>query len=617
MSPHPSRSTHPLRSLPLLIGRRRWPRWALQILLAVLVSLVEATGAVLILFLLDNITQAGNRLVVPVLGDLQQRFPGISGDRLFAYVAAGIGVFFLLRAVLVIAQSWLQNRLVYTTGAALSERLLRMYLARDLAWHLRRNSAELIRNAYESVTQIVGNVFIPVVAVAADGLLVIAVLTVLFVKAPVATAGALAVLAPLVFLLLRVLQPRYTRIGAINQETTKEGLQVLQQSFAGIRDIKIGGAEEYFEAAFRGARERQARALALRALLLDIPRPVVESTVILLLLSFLAWQRLSGSSTQSSLALLGLFAYAVLRVMPAINRLVANFGVIRFGGAAVDQIVDDLHELETAESASALATPAAAARPAPLGLQRDLVVDGVSLRYPERDTPALDAVTLRIAAGESIGVVGPTGCGKTTLMDVITGVLAPDTGTVMADGADLRSRLREWQATIGLVPQTIFLIDDTLRRNIALGVDDADIDDAALQAAIRLAHLEIFVTELREGLDTVVGERGVRLSGGQRQRVAIARALYRRPAVLVFDEGTAALDNLTEAELVGELELLRGERTIVTVAHRLTTVRTCDRIVVMREGRIIDEGTWDQLLERSAEFRRLAAHTAQAEPTCG
>jgi ATP-binding cassette, subfamily B, bacterial PglK len=615
MSHPPQRATHPLRSLPALIGARRWPRWVLQIMFAALVSVVEAVGALLILFLLGNITQSGNRLVLPVAGDLQRRFPAVSEQRLFAYVSAGIGVFFLVRAAMLITQSWLQNRLVYEAGADLSDRLFRMYLSRDLAWHLQRNSAELIRNTYESVNQIVGNVFIPIVAVASDGLIVIAVLTVLFVKAPVVTAGALAVLAPLIIALLRGLQPRYTRIGAVNQETSRQGLQILQQSFAGLRDIKVAGAEAYFESAFRAVRGRQSRAMSLRALMLDIPRPVVESTVILLILGFLAWQRVSGSSTQTSLALLGLFAYAVLRLMPSLNRIVANFGVIRFGGAAIDHVIDDVRDLESAERL-ADALPAPTRRPSPVPLQDRLVVDDVWLRYPERDRPALQGVSLQIARGESLGVVGPTGCGKTTLIDVITGVLTPDHGSVSVGGVDIRSQLRGWQASLGLVPQSIFIVDDTLRRNIAFGVTDAEIDEVALQDAVRLAHLEHFVAELRDGLDTMVGERGVRLSGGQRQRVAIARALYHKPSVLLFDEGTAALDNLTEAELVSELDLLRGARTIITVAHRLTTVRRCDRIVVMDSGRIVDVGPWGELMARSASFRRLASEP-QHEPAPG
>jgi ATP-binding cassette, subfamily B, bacterial PglK len=239
-------------------------------------------------------------------------------------------------------------------------------------------------------------------------------------------------------------------------------------------------------------------------------------------------------------------------------------------------------------------------------LRKKLHLDGVSYRYPGTAQEALADVDLEIRRGETIGIVGPTGGGKSTLVDVILGLLPPTTGQVTVDGMDIRENLPAWHDNIGVVPQLVFLLDDTLRRNIALGLGDDEIDDAKVWEAVRLAQLDGFVCSLSAGLDTVVGERGVRISGGQRQRVAIARALYRQPTVLVFDEGTSALDNLTEGELVSSLEKLRGERTIITVAHRLTTVRRCDRIVMIENAKVSDVGSFDELARRNATFRRMA-----------
>jgi ATP-binding cassette, subfamily B, bacterial PglK len=211
-----------------------------------------------------------------------------------------------------------------------------------------------------------------------------------------------------------------------------------------------------------------------------------------------------------------------------------------------------------------------------------------------------------IRPGEQVGICGPTGGGKTTLTDVITGLLQPTAGRVTVDGRDLVEFDRNWQANLGIVAQMVFLTDDTLRRNIALGIPDEQIDDDALREAVKLAQLESFVAELPEGLDTTVGERGVRVSGGQRQRIAIARALYRKPEVLIFDEGTSALDNATEAQLMASIEALRGKHTIILVAHRLSTVRHSDRIVFLEHGRMTGTGTYDELRETNVAFREMA-----------
>lgn len=219
----------------------------------------------------------------------------------------------------------------------------------------------------------------------------------------------------------------------------------------------------------------------------------------------------------------------------------------------------------------------------------------------------LSGISLTVPKGTSLGIVGPTGAGKTTLVDIMIGLLPPTTGRVIVDGTDIQSDVRAWQRRLGIVPQTVFLIDDTLRRNVALGLDDSEIDGQRVRDAVQLAQLDSVVAELPNGLETRVAERGIRLSGGQRQRVAIARALYRQPSLLVFDEGTSALDHLTENELVKEVESLRGERTIILVAHRLSTIRRCDQVAFLDKGELVDLGSYEELVARNNTFKALAA----------
>jgi ATP-binding cassette subfamily C protein len=236
----------------------------------------------------------------------------------------------------------------------------------------------------------------------------------------------------------------------------------------------------------------------------------------------------------------------------------------------------------------------------------ELTLENLEYRYPGTDSSILNSLSLTITRGESVAIVGPSGAGKTTLIDLILGLLSPTAGSIKLNGRDLRYQLRVWQDSVGYVPQSIFLLDDTLRRNIALGIDDKDIDSKTLDRAVSIAHIDDHIRSLPRGLDTMIGEFGIRLSGGQRQRIGIARAMYRDPEVLILDEATSSLDNETEQSIANSIENLRGKKTLLIIAHRLSTVRNCDRIVFLKAGKIDDVGSFDQLYEKNPDFRKLA-----------
>jgi ATP-binding cassette subfamily C protein len=589
-----------MKKLIRFTERGRRGRWIGLVLIGVLASLFDAGGAVLIFALLTMTSESGS-VDIPILGNLDSRFPELAKDQLLIYLAAFSAVYFLIRAGVFLLQTYLQHRTAYDTGVNLSTRLLRGYLSMPYSYHLRRNSAELIRNAQESVDVLVRFVFVPAVGLASDTLLLIGLVAVLAVVAPLATLVALLGIGPLVLILLRAVQPRLASLGAMSQEMEKQSLQSLQQALEGIRDIKVLDRSELFQSRFSRHRTALARSHYLQATLVDVPRVALEAVVVLFILVLFALAITGGSSLTGVVALLGLFAYAVFRVMPAINRVMMNLNYLSFGTAAIDHVYDDLMLVESKRK-----------EVSPDGAEVAMVFDhhitfeDVAYRYDDMREDVLHDVNLSIERGESIGIVGATGGGKTTLVDILLGLLTPTSGTVKVDGVDVAEDVAAWQRHLGMVSQTVFLLDDTLHRNIALGLEDWEIDEDKVAKAVQMAQLEDFVASLADGLDTVVGERGVRLSGGQRQRVAIARALYREPSVLVFDEGTSALDNITEAELIRALERLRGDRTIIIVAHRLTTVRHCDRILMVTDGAIADSGTYDELSERSPEFRRLA-----------
>jgi len=297
------------------------------------------------------------------------------------------------------------------------------------------------------------------------------------------------------------------------------------------------------------------------------------------------WQ---GKPMEALLPTLGLFAAAAFRIMPSVNRLLSAVQSMRFYLPVIDTLHSEFCLLNAASTQQ---------RGQPLPFNDALVLDQLSFKYPTAETPALRGISLSIPRGASIGFIGGSGAGKSTLVDTILGLLTPDSGSIKINGVDIQTNLRGWQDQIGYVPQSIYLTDDTLRRNVAFGLPPDQIDEAAVWRAIKAAQLEQFVNELPQGLETQVGERGVRLSGGQRQRIGIARALYHDPAVLVLDEATSSLDTATEHDVMEAIRALRGEKTLIIVAHRLSTVEHCDRLFRLEQGAVAEEGETAMMLD--------------------
>jgi ATP-binding cassette, subfamily B, bacterial PglK len=580
-----------LRRAVVLLGPGSHKRWLLVLVLALVASGLEAVGALAVFGLLGRITSEASGFELPVLGDLRELLPAASETTLLLLVGALVGGFFVVRGAVLIAQAYVQNRIAQNAGARLSARLLEGYLAMPHVFHLQRNSAELIRNAYDIVQQFVREALIPAVTLVSHALMVLGLLAVLLATSPGATLGAVAVLGPFTWLLLRVVHPKVKRLGEVSQQVSRTSLQTLNESLAGWRDITILGRKRAFVDRFRADRRQLARTRYLKATAKMVPRVALETGLILFILAFLGVSVLIQGGALSALPVLGLFGYAAVRLQPSLNEVLNALNSLKFVGPGIDLLYDDLQEFD---AAARVQDPDVD----PLPLRDQLHVDHASVRYPGTDVDALADVHLTIRAGEFIGVVGPTGGGKTTLVDLLLGLLEPRTGHVEVDGHDLREHADAWHASLGVVHQDVFVADATLRRNIALGVEDVDIDDAAVERAVELARLDGFVADLPQGLDTFVGERGTRVSGGQRQRLAIARALYRDPSVLFFDEGTSALDTATENAVMEGLEDLRGDRTIIAVAHRLSTVRSCDRVVLIEAGRIVDVAPFDELADR-------------------
>lgn len=581
-----------------LIGRENRGRVLLLIPLALVMSGIEVLGAALVYSLLSLATGATSTLEIPVIGDIRGLFD-VDESTLLVGVAAGMGAFFLFRAVMKIGHTYVEGRIVLNMGARLSARLNAGYLAMPYSFHLQRNSSDLIRNANQVVREVFGQAIKPIVRVSAEVVLTLGLLGLLIRVSPLATGLAILIIGFTSLVLLRFIRPRVKRLGRRRHHLAGETLKNLQQSYHGIRDVKILAGEHAFARRYARDQRSLARIAYTRSALSALPSSLIDLAMMGFILVYFVAMVLADRNTPETLAVLGLFAYAGQRLQKSTEGIIQGINDLQYANAPIDQLYGDLELIQ----AHAWANPVVD----PLDFDHEIAIEDVVFRYEGAHSNALDHVTLHIPRGQVVGICGPTGGGKTTLTDVLTGLLPPTSGAVKVDGLDIAGRERDWQARLGVVPQMVFLIDGTLRENIALAQLPGDVDEEAVQEAVDLAQLREFVESLPAGLDTQVGERGVRVSGGQRQRVAIARALYRRPSVLIFDEGTSALDNVTEREVMNALARLRGDHTIVLVAHRLSTVRGADQIVLIQQGKIVAAGSYDDLMETSEDFVRLTA----------
>jgi ATP-binding cassette subfamily C protein len=585
-----------------LVEASRW-RWASLVPLALLAAAAEATSAAALFGLIKIVENPAAARTLPVASTISSFLPSQDERAVVLSFTVLLVIFYLIKNVLHVVQAYTQSGLVTEETANLARRLLIAYLRAPYAFHLRRNSAELIRTVAYSSEVVFRNAMAPAVALAFESLVMVAIAGVLMVIAPAATIGITILLGTAAAVFVRATRAAVQRWGGRTEALIHEVLQGLQQTLGAVKEIKVLGRERYFYEAFDRTERGLVRVRHMHATLGAVPRLLVETLFVVGAFVLIALVVLLGHAGPDALPLLGLYAYAGFRIIPSANRMMLYVSEIRSSTASVEQVEADLR------AADGLRGEPIDVAVAPLPFADRIVLEDVSYVHEGAMAPVLRDVDLTIRRGESIGIVGFTGAGKSTLADLLLGLLTPTTGRITIDGRDLAGHTRAWQRHVGYVPQAIVLIDDTLLRNVALGVPDGEIDGARVAAAVRIAQLEELVAALPSGLDTRVGERGVRLSGGERQRVGIARALYHGPDVLIFDEATSALDNRTEADLVRALGTLPGACTRIIVAHRLSTVRDCDRLVFLKDGRVDDIGPYDALVERNPGFRTIAAQT--------
>jgi ATP-binding cassette, subfamily B, bacterial PglK len=489
----------------------------------------------------------------------------------------------------------------YAQRGKLFGRLLHTYSRAPYTFHLGRNSSELIQKMVNETEQFTTTVVIPQLFIVSNSFVIAAIiLLLLFVNsmAMLIVTGMFVV----AFALLQSFKSRIAQWGKDRSESFESTIRIINHTLGGIKEVRVLGCEPYFEAQANEQTRRYAISAASYIAFTNLPRYALEAFMVTFLVAFtFIYLKFNPSSPESLSSVLGIFALASVRMLPALITLVGSISNVRYAKHCLDNMYHDLKELEKIARDTQLAEQLDSQdrlnghlRTMPFSDQ--VCLDRIAYQYPNAAEQSLKGVSLTLKRGESIGVIGRSGAGKTTLVDVVLGLLTPDGGDITVDGQSIYPDVRAWQNMIGYVPQNIFIIDDTLARNIAFGVPDHLIDRKQLQRAIDVAQLNELAERLPEGIDTVLGERGTRLSGGQRQRVGIARVIYHDRQILVLDEATSALDNETEMLVSDAVKTLGGHKTLIIIAHRLSTIEHCDRIYMMERGQVVKSGSYEEVV---------------------
>lgn len=540
--------------------------------------LLETLGVGLVIPALSLLTQSDIASNYPALQPILRTLDNPSQQNLIVGGMLTLVGVYLVKTLFLAFLAWRQMRFAFGVQAQFSQRLFKVYLHQPYTFHLQRNSAQLIRNVINEVSMVTGNAILPGMILLTELLVLFGLCGMLLIVEPRGTLIVVSVLGIAAWAFHHFTHRHIERWGLARQHHEGLRLQHLQQGLGGAKDVKLLGREANFLEQYRQHNVQSAHVGQMQSVLLQLPRLWLEllavSGLAMLVISMLAQSR----ALDAVLPMLGLFAAAAFRLMPSASRILNAVQALRYGLPMIDTLYTELNlGIPEVADASYLSAPFDVA----IELRR------VTYTYPDAAESALKDTSLVITRGELVGFVGVSGAGKSTLVDILLGLLTPDEGEVRVDGKNIQENLRNWQDQIGYVPQSIYLTDDTLRRNVAFGLPDEHIDDFAVQRAIQAAQLTNFVASLPNGLATIVGERGVRLSGGQRQRIGIARALYHDPAVLLLDEATSSLDTVTEHDVMQAVIALHGSKTIMIVAHRLSTIEHCDQVYQMKQGELI------------------------------
>jgi len=493
---------------------------------------------------------------------------------------------YIIKNIYVTMMYNLQYRFIFNNQQRLSVRMMKSYMQQDYLFHVSKNVAEFQRNITNDVNGFF-TVALNVLQFLSEFSVSAVLIVFLLIKDWVSTIAVAFLLILFLLFFAGFFKKVLVKKGEENRQINVQLTKWLIQSFSGIKEIKVTNGEEFFITNYGNHYRKFATVQRQQSILTYLPKPVMETVCICsLMVALIIKLTVAKSDIATFVTTLSVLAVAATRMLPSFNKITGYLSGMLFNKTSIEAVYKDLKEIENLK----IKKVENRQDTEHITFKKEIHLDSISFHYPENDKWILENASLVIQKNTSVAFIGASGAGKTTAADLILGILEPQHGSIMIDGVDIRKCMSSWHECIGYIPQTIYLMDDTIRANIAFGIPESEIDEDAIAKAVKEAQLDQFVYSLKDGIDTVIGDRGVKLSGGQRQRIGIARALYRNPQVLILDEATSALDNDTEKEVMQAIDGLHGTRTMIVIAHRLSTIHNCDCVYEVGEGKIIYKG---------------------------
>lgn len=567
----------------------------------IVASLLALIGVGTVPLFVAAVIDAERILNYPVVGDILQSVHVTTQYQLAIFGAIVLFSTYLLKNLFMIFFNYVNSKYMMNRVLFLQNRIFKAYMSSPYTFFISRNSSELLRNINSEVGKIVEGTLKPAMVITLNTIMTLVIIGGLIFVEPFISGAGILFFGSFSYIFLRLTRNHIARYGSESLKHRRFMAKAILEGLQGFKDAKVLKRETYFLNEYDQHAKKHRDYDLKKNVLNTLPRQILEMISLSGILFIAVVMVLQGRETTTIVSMIALFGAAVMKVKPSINSIIEDINKLRYSIYSVDAVYEDLVYLENQNyKLSELADDEK------LRIQKEISIEGLEFSYPNQRQPAVRNIDLTIPKNKAIAFVGPSGVGKTTLVDVILGLLEPQKGAIRVDGQNISHHIDSWQKNIGYIPQFIYLLDDSIQRNICFGIPDEEVDKERLMMAIETAQLLELIESLDDGVETLVGERGVRLSGGQRQRIGIARALYNNPQVLIMDEATSALDNITERVLIHAIEELKGDKTIIMIAHRLTTVKKCDTIYMMKDGEIIAEGSYEELLLTSKEFREMS-----------
>lgn len=576
-----------IKKLNKLLSQKQKKHMALLTVLMIIGALLQTAGVGMLVTVVNIVidpVKSADSSIARIFYDLTGTDP-VSGVKLFQYsVMVFMIVVFAVKNLFLYVQQKAMYSFVYNNQFSTSEKMMRNFVRRDYEYYLNADTAVVQR----SITSDVNNMYALILAILqliSDGFVSLCVCALCLAQSGLMTMILAAVLILLLYIIKKVLKPVMYKAGKDNQDYYSGLFKWISQSVLGIKEVKIFGREKYFVDSYNACGAGYVDAVQKYSLYNSIPKLLIEAVCVSVMMIYMIVMIAMGRGSEALISDFATLAAAALVLLPAVNRINNQINSMSYFEPFLMNVSDNLQEdIDDSNTDMSYALDAPK-----LEIKENISFDGITYSYPGSDVKILNKADLTIPIGSSIGIVGTTGAGKSTLVDILLGLLKPSEGVIRADGIDIRDNYRGFLKNVGYIPQMIFMLDDTIRNNVAFGIAPEDQSEERIWEALREAALDDFVKGLPDGLDTGIGERGIRISGGQRQRIGIARALYGDPEVLILDEATSALDNETENLIMESINRFMGRKTLVIIAHRLQTIEKCDMVFRVGDGRITRE----------------------------